>query len=160
MSPSARARRARPVRPSHREGLARELHTANRTLRIGAGHGQVGGRLPLTIVGDIAQATGPLAPSRWEEVLDHLPETPLKAERVDQLVGRGRHPSGGRYALGEHPAPRLAERDVATEDDLPVPRAFLPLDGNRHARRIAPARRVIARGIPRIQSTPVETPSW
>ena len=28
----------------------------------------------MTIVGDLAQATGPLAPSDWEEVLDHLPD--------------------------------------------------------------------------------------
>ena len=28
----------------------------------------------LTIVGDLAQATGPLAPSDWDQVLDHLPE--------------------------------------------------------------------------------------
>ena len=28
----------------------------------------------MTVVGDIAQATGPLAPDTWEEVLDHLPD--------------------------------------------------------------------------------------
>ncbi len=28
----------------------------------------------MTIVGDLAQATGPLAPSDWDEVLDHLPD--------------------------------------------------------------------------------------
>ena len=28
----------------------------------------------LTIVGDLAQATGPLAPADWEDVLDHLPD--------------------------------------------------------------------------------------
>jgi DNA helicase IV len=28
----------------------------------------------MTVVGDLAQATGPLAPSRWEDVLEHLPE--------------------------------------------------------------------------------------
>jgi DNA helicase IV len=28
----------------------------------------------LTIVGDIAQATGPLAPDSWDEVLEHLPD--------------------------------------------------------------------------------------
>ena len=28
----------------------------------------------MTIVGDLAQATGPLAPSDWEQVLDHLPD--------------------------------------------------------------------------------------
>jgi len=28
----------------------------------------------LTVVGDLAQATGPLAPDRWEDVLAHLPE--------------------------------------------------------------------------------------
>jgi DNA helicase IV len=28
----------------------------------------------MTVVGDIAQATGPLAPSNWSEVLDHLPD--------------------------------------------------------------------------------------
>jgi DNA helicase IV len=28
----------------------------------------------MTIVGDLAQATGPLAPTDWEEVLDHLPD--------------------------------------------------------------------------------------
>ena len=28
----------------------------------------------LTIVGDLAQATGPLAPSDWDQVLDHLPD--------------------------------------------------------------------------------------
>ncbi|CAN5828418.1 ATPase AAA [soil metagenome] len=28
----------------------------------------------MTVVGDLAQATGPLAPARWEDVLAHLPE--------------------------------------------------------------------------------------
>jgi DNA helicase IV len=28
----------------------------------------------MTIVGDLAQATGPLAPTSWEDVLDHLPD--------------------------------------------------------------------------------------
>jgi DNA helicase IV len=28
----------------------------------------------MTVVGDIAQATGPLAPDRWEDVLEHLPD--------------------------------------------------------------------------------------
>jgi DNA helicase IV len=28
----------------------------------------------MTVVGDIAQATGPLAPANWSEVLDHLPD--------------------------------------------------------------------------------------
>ena len=34
----------------------------------------------MTIVGDLAQATGPLAPSSWDEVLEHLPDR--KASRV------------------------------------------------------------------------------
>jgi len=29
----------------------------------------------MTVVGDLAQATGPHAPSSWDDVLDHLPET-------------------------------------------------------------------------------------
>ncbi len=37
----------------------------------------------MTIVGDLAQATGPLAPSDWEEVLDHLPDR--KPSRVTGL---------------------------------------------------------------------------
>ena len=28
----------------------------------------------LTVVGDLAQATGPLAPRRWDDVLAHLPD--------------------------------------------------------------------------------------
>ncbi|MEM9039975.1 MAG: hypothetical protein AAGD33_08765 [Actinomycetota bacterium] len=36
----------------------------------------------MTIVGDIAQATGPLAPDSWEDVLEHLPE-----RREPRVVG-------------------------------------------------------------------------
>ena len=36
----------------------------------------------MTIVGDIAQATGPLAPARWAEVLEHLPE-----RRPSRVIG-------------------------------------------------------------------------
>lgn len=36
----------------------------------------------MTVVGDIAQATGPLAPATWAEVLDHLP-----ARREPRVVG-------------------------------------------------------------------------
>ena len=36
----------------------------------------------MTIVGDIAQATGPLAPSDWDEVLEHLPD-----RRPARIVG-------------------------------------------------------------------------
>ncbi len=40
----------------------------------------------MTIVGDLAQATGPLAPTDWDDVLDHLPDR--KPSRVIGLVGR------------------------------------------------------------------------
>ncbi|HEY5875360.1 MAG TPA: ATP-binding domain-containing protein, partial [Ilumatobacteraceae bacterium] len=36
----------------------------------------------MTIVGDLAQATGPLAPSNWDEVLVHLP-----SRKVSRVVG-------------------------------------------------------------------------
>ena len=31
----------------------------------------------MTVVGDLAQATGPLAPSSWDDVLAHLPDRSL-----------------------------------------------------------------------------------
>jgi DNA helicase IV len=45
----------------------------------------------MTIVGDIAQATGPLAPERWEDVLVHLPDR--KPSRVIGLSVGYRIPS-------------------------------------------------------------------
>jgi DNA helicase IV len=45
----------------------------------------------MTIVGDIAQATGPLAPDRWEDVLAHLPDR--KPSRVIGLSVGYRIPS-------------------------------------------------------------------
>ena len=60
----------------------------------------------MTVVGDIAQATGALAPDGWDEVLAHLPEQ--EAEPGDRSVGRLSHPrpdhgarqssDGGRHA--------------------------------------------------------------
>ena len=44
----------------------------------------------LTVVGDLAQATGPLAPDRWDDVLAHLPDR--QPTRVVGLVGRLPHP--------------------------------------------------------------------
>ena len=40
----------------------------------------------MTIVGDIAQATGPWAPSRWQDVLDHLPRQWTSRE-VELTIG-------------------------------------------------------------------------
>lgn len=45
----------------------------------------------MTVVGDIAQATGPLAPDNWDQVLDHLPDR--KPSRVIGLSVGYRIPS-------------------------------------------------------------------
>ena len=44
----------------------------------------------MTIVGDIAQATGPLAPDSWDDVLAHLPDR--RPTAGDRAVGRLPHP--------------------------------------------------------------------
>jgi DNA helicase IV len=71
----------------------------------------------MTVVGDIAQATGPFAPDGWEEVTKHLPRTP--AARVAQLSVNYRTPDevmevAGRVlaAVGPHLRPPLSARST------------------------------------------------
>jgi DNA helicase IV len=45
----------------------------------------------MTVVGDIAQATGPWAPSSWQEVAEHL--TPMRAPRIVELTVGYRTPA-------------------------------------------------------------------
>jgi DNA helicase IV len=40
----------------------------------------------MTVVGDIAQATGPWAPDSWDDVLEHLPKPPRKPPRIHELT--------------------------------------------------------------------------
>ncbi len=78
----------------------------------------------MTVVGDIAQATGPSAPEGWEEVTSHLPRNP--AARVAQLSVNYRTPSevmevAGRVlaAVAPHLRPPLSARSTG------VPPTFL-----------------------------------
>ncbi len=76
----------------------------------------------MTIVGDIAQATGPLAPDEWSDVLDHLPSR--KAPRIVGLSVGYRIPSQIMELADKvmHVAtPGLrAPRSVRDGDELPV----------------------------------------
>jgi len=76
----------------------------------------------MTVVGDIAQATGPLAPNEWSDVLDHLPSR--KAPRIVGLSVGYRIPSqimelADKVMLAATPGLR-APRSVRDGDELPV----------------------------------------
>ena len=60
----------------------------------------------LTLLGDVAQATGPVAYERWDEVLDHLP---VESAAVEELVLAYRVPAEiMRLALPLAPGDRAA----------------------------------------------------
>ncbi|MDC3402309.1 hypothetical protein OAX95_00040 [bacterium] len=76
----------------------------------------------MTIVGDLAQATGPLAPTDWEDVLDHLPDR--KPSRVIGLSVGYRIPAqimdlANRVMAAATPTLR-APQSVRLGDALPV----------------------------------------
>ena len=76
----------------------------------------------MTVVGDIAQATGPLAPNEWSDVLDHLPSR--KTPRIVGLSVGYRIPSqimelADKVMLAATPGLR-APRSVRDGDELPV----------------------------------------
>jgi DNA helicase IV len=76
----------------------------------------------MTIVGDLAQATGPLAPNDWEDVLDHLPDR--KPSRVIGLSVGYRIPGqimelANRVMAVATPALR-APQSVRVSDSMPV----------------------------------------
>ena len=68
----------------------------------------------LTVVGDIAQATGPLAPYAWDDVLAHLPDRQAVAR--DRAVGRLPHP-------GTDHGARRSRPDGGARPDLRAPTA-------------------------------------
>jgi Superfamily I DNA and RNA helicases len=77
----------------------------------------------MTVVGDIAQATGPSAPDGWEEVTKHLPRNP--AARVAQLSVNYRTPGevmevAGRVlaAVGAHLRPPLSARSTGVAPEF------------------------------------------
>lgn len=76
----------------------------------------------MTIVGDIAQATGPLAPNSWDDVLSHLPSR--KQPRIVGLSVGYRIPSqimelADKVMLAATPGLR-APRSVRDGDELPL----------------------------------------
>lgn len=76
----------------------------------------------MTIVGDIAQATGPLAPNSWDDVLEHLPSR--KTPRVVGLSVGYRIPSqimelADKVMLAATPGLR-APQSVRDGDELPL----------------------------------------
>jgi len=74
----------------------------------------------MTVVGDIAQATGPFAPDDWSEVLAHLPDR--RAPRITELTVGYRIPSQV-MAMANRilrvAAPRIAPPRAVREGDLP-----------------------------------------
>ncbi len=90
----------------------------------------------MTVVGDIAQATGALAPDSWDEVLAHLPTR--KAARVQELTIGYRIPAQS-MALAARvlsvAAPGLVPpRSVREGDVAPLIRRSVPADlGNEIA---------------------------
>jgi DNA helicase IV len=82
----------------------------------------------MTVVGDLAQATGPLAPTDWQEVLDHLPDR--KPSRVIGLSVGYRIPGqimelANRVMAVATPSLRAPE-SVRVGDAMPV---FVRADG-------------------------------
>ena len=83
----------------------------------------------MTVVGDIAQATGPLAPDDWDEVLEHLPDRkPARViglsvgyripSQIMELANRGDGggdpgPPGAELGTGRRCAPRVSRVDDA-----------------------------------------------
>ena len=101
----------------------------------------------MTVVGDIAQATGPFAPDDWGEVLAHLPDR--RPARVVELTIGYRIP-GQIMAMANRilrlAAPQIVPPDAVREGDaLPEVRRV----AGRRARRGRGRRRACAPGRPR-----------
>ncbi len=101
----------------------------------------------MTIVGDIAQATGPLAPNEWKDVLDHLPSR--KAPRIVGLSVGYRIPSqimelADKVMHAATPGLR-APRSVRDGDELPVIISAPDADGLLTA-VVTRARELVSRG--------------
>ena len=62
----------------------------------------------MTVVGDIAQATGPWAPAGWDDITRHL--SPQRAAAPGGADGELPHPGRGRGAGGAGPGGRRARR--------------------------------------------------
>ncbi len=100
----------------------------------------------MTIVGDLAQATGPLAPTDWQEVLDHLPDR--KPSRVIGLSVGYRIPGqimdlANKVMAVATPTLR-APQSVRVGDAMPV---FVHADGALGA-AVADEVRSITAGLP------------
>ena len=94
----------------------------------------------MTVVGDIAQATGPRAPADWDEVTTHLPDR--RAGRVAELSVNYRTPGevmelAGRVLsrVAPHLRPPLSVRSTGT------PPAFRAVEPGRLAEEVAEATR-------------------
>ena len=101
----------------------------------------------MTIVGDIAQATGPLAPNEWRDVLDHLPSR--KAPRIVGLSVGYRIPSqimelADKVMHAATPGLR-APRSVRDGDEMPLITAAPDADALLTA-VVDRARELVARG--------------
>ena len=102
----------------------------------------------MTVVGDIAQATGALAPDDWDDVLDHLPDRrPARGHRADRRLphpgpdhGARRPGAGGRHA---RPAPprRCAGRRRRADRRSCRPATWPPPSSTAHGRAGRRARR-------------------